>query len=295
MPARVTTVPPAPQRLIDAHKGDAGRVAILAGSRGMSGAAVLCGLGALRGGAGLARVLAPAGAQAVIAAAEPCLMTLALPEDADGRTDASAEALLRESLNAADAVVVGPGLGRSAALDALLADVIRRTTAPLLIDADALNSLASTTLEPLLARAAMTSVLTPHPGEMARLQPGRSAEALRSDAVARVESAASLARSARAVVALKGRGTIVTDGERFFINPSGNAGMAAGGMGDVLAGLIAALIGQGMSPFDAACRGVWLHGAAADRAAQRIGPVGYLAREVADELLRVDADGGPGR
>ncbi|MBK8914820.1 MAG: NAD(P)H-hydrate dehydratase [Phycisphaerales bacterium] len=288
MAQRVTTIPPAPLRRPDAHKGDAGRVVILAGSRGMSGAAVLCGLGALRGGAGLVRVAAPASAQAAIAAAEPCLMTMALPEDADGRMLAPDVAILRELLRSADATVVGPGLGRSAALDALVADVVAAAGAPVLVDADALNSLAGTSLEPLRSRRATSSVLTPHPGEMARLLPGRSAELMRGDAGARLEAAVSLARETRAVVVLKGRGTIVTDGERHFVNPSGSSGMAAGGMGDVLAGLIAALIGRGMSPFDAACRGVWQHGAAADRAARRVGSVGYLAREVADELPRVD-------
>lgn len=289
MTAPLRIIPkPSPRRL-DTHKGDCGKIAIIAGSRGMSGAAILSGLGALRGGAGLVRVFTSAGAQPIIAAAEPCLMTYALAEDRNGQIS---ENDLPDEVGRADAVVIGPGLGRSGALDRLISDVYRTYRVPLVVDADALNSLAAGDQEIWNARRDLPTVITPHPGEMLRIVNGLPdvPEFLMHHEDERLPAAQNVAARTGAIVVLKGHATIVADGQRHYENHTGNPGMAAGGMGDVLTGLIAALIGQGLSPFDAAIRGVWLHGAAADRLARRIGPYGFLAREVADEIPAVVRD-----
>ncbi|MBI3760170.1 MAG: NAD(P)H-hydrate dehydratase [Deltaproteobacteria bacterium] len=281
-----------PRREATAHKGDSGRVAIIAGSRGMSGAAVLCGLGALRGGAGLVRVICPAEIQATVAASEPCLMTVPISDDEAGVPGMFDK--LQPLLSWASAVAFGPGLGLERLTLNNYSTVMQECEAPLVLDADGLNVLAEI---PEWVEAGPTSasrcwwkfregaptVITPHPGEMARLRkalrlPER--ELVKDDE--RVEVATEYAGLSNSIVVLKGHHTVVTDGSRVYVNQTGNSGMATGGMGDVLTGLIAALIGQGLPPFDAACLGVYVHGKAGDLAAERIGPVGFLAREVAD-------------
>lgn len=292
------------------HKGQAGRIAIVAGSRGMSGAAVLCGLGALRGGAGLVRVCCPASIQPIVAASAPELLTTAIRETRQGALDRNATARLFDDW--ADVYAVGPGLG--AAHDSVYACVRCAMGAgkPVVLDADALNALARR--EPAAARgkdgrppgrrrerrggplppaersawnlpADKGCILTPHPGEMRRLcAAARIAWEPTDVSAARAAAAGQLATFVGGIVVLKGHQTVVSDGRRLFVNTTGNPGMATGGMGDVLTGLIAALVGQRMTPFDACVLGVYAHGLAADRLAARVGPAGYLAREVADEL-----------
>lgn len=258
-------------------------MAIIAGSRGMSGAAVLCGLGALRGGAGLVRVYTAASAQPLLTTSEPCLMSAALPEDRDGRIDLRDIDEWVDELDDWDVVGIGPGLGRSEGIEHLLQRVVERFHDPLIIDADGLNNLAAG--EPLAwdRRASKPLVITPHPGEIERVLKCLMLEPmLVNDSMHRNAAAQIVAQRIKAVVALKGHHTVVSDGQRVYVNTTGNPGMATGGMGDVLTGLIAALIGQGLPPFDATCLGVYVHGRAGDLAAERIGPVGFLAREVAD-------------
>ena len=281
-PQIVTRVPTLTPRPVDMHKGQAGRVSIIAGSTGMSGAAVLCGLAALRGGAGLVRVLCPAPAQPIIAAAEPSLMTRPLPADAAGHL---AGPTPDGAFDDADVLAVGPGLGRAAGVSAAVAAAWHTFAGPLVLDADGLNALAAGDAAVWGTRRGRPTILTPHPGELARIraslgQPGDDGPG--DDA--RVVAARGVATATGAVVVHKGHRTVVTDGPRVYINTTGNPGMATGGMGDVLTGLIAALVGQGLAPFDAACLGVHVHGAAADHLAGRRGPFGYLAREVADTL-----------
>ena len=283
------------------HKGQAGRVAIIAGSRGMSGAAVLCGLGALRGGAGLVRVYCPESIQPIVAASEPGLMTNGLPESASGVLSfkQSGVAVLT-SPDWSNVAAIGPGLGIDAGLSDLVNAVFQAYAGPLLLDADALNAISRTAAwnaEWWRTRQAGPSpadtpaekppvIVTPHPGEMAKLRQslGLRAVALDNDDSLRLQAAFEFAQRTATIVVLKGHRTVVADSTRAYVNVTGNAGMAAGGMGDVLTGLIAALIGQGMSPFDACCLAVHAHGRAGERLAQRIGPIGFLAREVADEL-----------
>ncbi len=277
----VSQVPPRPPRDPATHKGQVGRIAIVAGSRGMSGAAALAALGALRGGAGLVRVLTPASVQPLVAASEVCAMSVAMPETPAGTLSRAGLSLLDESLDWCDVVAIGPGMGLACRDDnlELLARVLE-SARPTVVDADALNS-----ADDGLLRSRPNAILTPHPGEMRRLCKviGLTGPA-GSDADARLRYAGELARFTGGTVVLKGHHTVVAGPDRAFVNETGNAGMATGGMGDVLTGLIAALLGQQLGPFDAACLAVHVHGLAAYRCAERIAPVGYLAREVADAL-----------
>jgi NAD(P)H-hydrate epimerase len=251
---------------------------IFAGSRGHTGGALLAAHAACRGGAGLTTLAGPASLNDVFSLGIPEVMTAAM-KDEDGfiRFDAQAVASLVEGKRA---IVIGPGLGTHAGAEALVTDLLK-VDRPLVIDADGLTCL-STNLDGLAsARAAV--VLTPHPGEMARLLGGDVATVQAN----RVETARAFAQEHRCVVVLKGACSIIaaSDGA-VWINPTGNAGMACGGMGDVLAGLIGALLAQGLAPADAACLGTYLHGAAADDVARAQGLLGMRATDVAEALPR---------
>jgi NAD(P)H-hydrate epimerase len=280
-----------PPRRRDANKGTFGHVLVIAASRGKTGAALLAAEGAGRAGAGLTTVAVPATLQPALEARVLEAMTAALPDTGDGTAAAGDERALAELLAGRAAVVCGPGLGQAGPTRALVAEVVRRTTAPLVLDADGLNNVAGTTL---LSERAGPTVLTPHPGEMARLV-GSDVPAVQRD---RIGAARALARSSGAVVVLKGAHTIVAapDGG-VAISPTGNPGMATGGTGDVLAGVLGALLAQGLAPFDAAALGVFVHGAAADAVAARQGEVGLLARDILAELpatiARLQAAGRP--
>jgi len=268
MPAveRITELPRLTLRSPDSNKGSFGRVLVLAGSRGMTGAAILCGRGALRGGAGLVRLAVPADVLAIVAMGHPCYMTAALPHDAQGRLDMRAEAEIAALLQSNHVAAVGPGLGQSAGVAHCVRAVLT-IPKPLVLDADGLNVLQGDTA-PLRGRLAPL-ILTPHPGEFARL--------VRTDVPAvlaqREELAARFAAEHGLVLVLKGHATLVTDGLRLYRNTTGNAGMATGGTGDVLTGLIAALVGQGLEAFAAAQLGVYLHGLAGDLAREDLGEV----------------------
>jgi ADP-dependent NAD(P)H-hydrate dehydratase len=279
-----------PERPLTAHKSQVGRIAILAGSRGMSGAAILCGLGALRSGAGLVRVYTSASAAPLVAGAEPSLMTVGLEEDALGCICGGAASAIDSSW--ANVLAIGPGLGRSPDLERIITAAIGNFRGPIVIDADGLNNVAGHKRERWLEHPARSTVVTPHPGEMTRLLRGLGLDdsPIGDEDEPRVRVAAEFARLTRTTVVLKGHRTVVTDGTRAFINTTGNPGMATGGMGDVLCGVVASLMGQGMRPFDAACLAAHVHGSAADRVARQIGPIGYLAREVADGLPQALAD-----
>ncbi len=274
---RVPSLPPRPR---DSHKGRYGTVLIVAGSRGMAGAAALSGAAALRSGAGLVRVATSAEVQPVVASFEPSYMTYPLPCDEEGLIDLGRSRPILERLIApASIVAVGPGLGQSDGIRELVRFLISETDRPLLIDADGLNALAGQM--DLLRGLQRPVILTPHPGEFARLS-GKDVAAVQSD---RVEHAAALASvSEPLVVVLKGAGTVVTDGRRYYINATGNPGMAKGGSGDVLTGVIAALIAQKLSVFEAAQLGVFIHGLAGDIARDHHGEVGMIAGDIVDAL-----------
>lgn len=274
----ITAMPTLPARAADANKGNFGRILIIAGSRGMSGAAVLCGSAALRSGAGLVRVAAPSEVQPIIAAGNPCYMTAALPHDAEGRLTLASQVRLLELIEAQDVVAIGPGLGQSEELRKLIANLVCAIAKPMVIDADALNGLVGH-VELLLGKE-RPRIITPHPGEFARL--------LQTDIKTvqgrRRELAAEFAAKHNVIVVLKGHGTIVTDGRRVYQNTTGNPGMAKGGTGDILTGVIAALLGQHLPAFEAAQLGVHVHGLAGDLARDQIGEVSLLATDLLDFL-----------
>ena len=286
---RVTSVPRHPDRAADGHKGDYGRVLIVAGSRGMAGAAALCGLGALRGGAGLVTVACPENVADVVTGIEPGLMTRPLPTTGGRLIDPRYGHWLADlgDVNA-DVCAVGPGLGRGDAAAAAVGIMWEDNDEPTVFDADALNALAEQKggWDPTPDGAAR--VLTPHPGEFARLLgPDVSVKDVQAD---REGLAVKFAAERHVVLLLKGSRTLVTDGERLFENRTGNPGMATGGCGDVLTGLIAALIGQGMEPFDAACCGAHLHGRAGDLAAAALSQPGMIASDLPRFLAHAFAD-----
>jgi NAD(P)H-hydrate epimerase len=265
----VRKLPKLPRRARDAHKGDCGTVLVVAGSHAMLGAAVLCATAALRGGAGLAQVALPRELMPLLPLAQPCATTIL-----------RGGAGLRASLRRADAVVVGPGLGATAATRALVRGVLRHAVGPVVLDADALNVL-SPLRRPL--PGATRLVLTPHPGEAGRLLGIGAADVQRD----RVGALRELCAASGAIVVLKGAGTLVGDGERFYTNTTGNPGMATAGSGDVLAGLLGALLAQRLDPFDAACFAVWAHGAAGDLVAARGSEAGLIASDLPAALAEV--------
>jgi hydroxyethylthiazole kinase-like uncharacterized protein yjeF len=271
-------------RAAESHKGDYGHPLIIAGSTGKSGAAVLCARGALRMGAGLVTAAIPESVAAIVASQQAELMTEPMPSSSGGGFDAAAAiARLREVLKGKNAIVAGPGLGLTDETRRLIEFLITDCTAhdrPLLIDADGLNALAA--LGPSLVRKARGPVvLTPHPGEMARLLGCTNAE-VNAD---RISAARTLADATGACVLLKGsRSVIVAPDGTVHVNSSGNPGMATPGMGDALSGMIGTLLGQGFAPLDALALGVFAHGYSADRLARRIGAVGYLAGDLIDDL-----------
>jgi NAD(P)H-hydrate epimerase len=281
-PENVVTVPQLPPRAAEANKGTFGRVLVIAGSRGMSGAAVLCATAALRGGAGLVRVAIPAGIHGIVAAGNPCYMTAPLPEDAEGRLHEEALPALLELVRASTVVAVGPGLGRSVGLGSILRTLVSSSTCPLVIDADALNGLAEQ--QGIFATRSTKAplILTPHPGEFARLS-GLDIDTIQA---ARQEHAVRYAREKEVVLVLKGHRTVVTDGRRVYLNTTGNPGMATGGTGDVLGGLIAALVGQGLEAFAAAQLGVCLHGLSGDLARDDLGEASLIASDLLTYLPR---------
>ncbi|MBL7187158.1 MAG: NAD(P)H-hydrate dehydratase [Phycisphaerae bacterium] len=275
----VETVPKLEPRATDAHKGDFGKVCIIAGSRGMSGAAALAGRAALRAGAGLVRVATPKSVLPIVASIEPSFTTIALPEDSSGRISAKAINTILEAATQNDAVAFGPGTGISGALRSVLEALLGQEQLQLVVDADGLNNLAGMKSWPDKLKAKL--ILTPHPGEMKRLWASLFREQPPTD---RRERAVRLAQQTGTVVVLKGAGTVVTDGERIYVNKTGNPGMATAGSGDVLTGVITALTGQGLSDFDAAVLGVYIHGSAGDIAAERTGQTSLIATDIAQAL-----------
>ena len=267
-----------PVRSADSHKGDFGRVLIVAGSLGRTGAAHLAALGALRSGAGLVTVATPKSCVPIVAAMAPEYMTEPLEETPMGTVDYVA--LERVLDLKADVIALGPGLGQAPGTAAFVQALVERAGVPLVLDADALNAFAE---EPdrLVGRDGVDVVITPHPGEMSRLL-GTTIEAVQHD---RLRHATEFAAAHRVHVVLKGHRTIIAGPEnRAFINLTGNAGMATGGTGDVLTGMIAAWFGQ-LLDAEAACKlAVYLHGTAGDLAEADEGEVALVAGDVAARL-----------
>ena len=273
-----------PPRAADTHKGDCGHVMVVAGSRGKTGAAHLAALGALRSGAGLVTVATPAGCQPILAAMAPEYMTVPLRERDDALDGGDLEHLLEM---ARDVVAIGPGLGQAPPTREFIRQLVDRATMPLVVDADGLNAFAGDPAA-LMGREGRDIIITPHPGEMARLV-GMSTDEVQAS---RLEIARNFAVAHHLFVVLKGHRTLVaTPDEKVFINPTGNPGMATGGTGDVLTGMIAAWLAQ-LLDAEAACKlAVYLHGLAGDLAEADEGEVamtsGDLAAHLGDAVLEL--------
>ncbi len=269
-------------RPVDGHKGTFGHLLIMGGSRGKTGAICLAAEAALRSGAGLVTVAAPRSSQFIIAGKLTEAMTEGLPETPVGEPSYHAAEALKELYTRKKAACIGPGLGLSREATIFCQEVVARCPLPLVVDADGLNALAGAL--DLLKGASEPRILTPHPGEMARLL-DCTVKDVQGD---RMGAARRLAVETGATVVLKGYSTVTCEPSgRMAINSTGNSGMGTGGMGDCLTGIIGALLAQGYTPWDAARAGVYAHGRAADLLARTSGPYGYLAGEVADWLPRV--------
>jgi NAD(P)H-hydrate epimerase len=275
----VRDVPKLPPRPADGHKGTFGKVGIIAGSLGMTGAAALAGRAALRSGAGLVRIATAHSALPIVASLDPCYTTIALAEDSAGRVGTQAIHAVLDFIADNDVVAFGPGLGISAGLRSIVEALLEQENLRLLVDGDGLNNLSKLAHWPKRRKADI--ILTPHVGEMRRLWSGLFRDEIPAD---RQEAAGLLARSTGSVVAFKGAGTVVTDGRRAYINNTGNPGMGTAGSGDVLTGIIVALMGQGLDSFAATVLGVYIHGVAGDIAADERGQISLTATDIADTL-----------
>jgi len=273
-----------PARAKDSHKGDFGHVLIVAGSLGKAGAAVLAARGAFRTGAGLVTVVSVGEVCRIVTMAQPEVMTTSLGEGAELGDLPRAAGRIIEIAAGMDAVVIGPGLGRSEKTQELVLDVVARCPRPVVIDADGLYGLRPQTFSRIAQRDRPT-VLTPHPGEMARLL-GKENAAVQKDRVKAVHSAAAETRS---TVVLKGRHTLIANTRsEVWLNPTGSSSLATAGTGDVLAGAIGAIVARGVLADVAAGAGVYIHGLAGERAGKRR-PWGTVAGDVAEALPRVIA------
>lgn len=265
-----------PDRKPDSHKGNYGRILLLCGSVGYTGAAALAAMGALRSGAGLVFLGVPESIYAIEAVKLMEAIVFPLPEE-DGKLSRKAVPEILERLENMDAVLIGPGLGQSEDTFLVTKAVLEEAVCPVILDADGINVL--TGHMDILRDRHYPTILTPHAGEF-----GRICGQIVPD---RVSCAAAFARENGCVLLLKGHETVITDGEECYVNHTGNPGMAVGGSGDVLAGIIASLVGQGVEPLKAAACGAWLHGASGDICAKEIGQYGMLPSDMLEVLPRL--------
>ena len=265
-----------PDREPDAHKGNFGKILLLCGSRGYTGAAYLAAMGALRSGAGLVFLGVPESIYAIEAVKLNEAIVFPLP-DKGGKLGEAAIPEILERLPNMDAVLLGPGLGQSEGTCAVVKAVLNAADCPVVLDADGINVMG--VHKDIVRGRTAPTILTPHTGEFARL----GGEIRKG----RTTAAEKMAQDLNCIMLLKGHDTVITDGSTTYINPTGNPGMAVGGSGDVLAGIITALIGQGISPLEAAACGAWLHGAAGDRCASEIGQYGMLPTDMVNVLPRL--------
>ncbi|MBQ9859308.1 MAG: NAD(P)H-hydrate dehydratase [Clostridia bacterium] len=262
----------------DSHKGTYGQLLTVCGSYGMAGAALLCLRGALRSGVGLVRAAVPRSVYPLVAAAQPEAVFLPLAETEQGQFSAAAAEPLMQAVNAASAVVLGCGLGRGEDVDRVIAALLS-CRCPLILDADGINGITPHILTG--ERVSAPRILTPHPGELAQLLDIPTDRLQRH----REEIAVRFVRDHNVTLVLKGHGTLVAAPDRpLLVNATGNPGMATGGSGDVLAGIIGGLVAQGMPPYEAAACGVYIHGAAGDRAAARLSMHSMLPSDIIEEL-----------
>lgn len=265
-----------PERKADTHKGNYGKILLLCGSKGYTGAAALAAMGALRSGAGLVYLAVPESIYAIEAAklTEPVIFPL---PDIDGKYAISSIKIVLNLLDGKDAVLIGPGIGKSIGTEAVVRTVLEAFDGPVVLDADGINVLVQH--KNVLRDRTSPTILTPHDGEFLRFG-GK----LDND---RLTSAHRFAQEYGVILLLKGHKTIITDGIDSYVNTTGNPGMATGGSGDVLSGIIVSLLGQGIPPLEAAACAAWLHGAAGDICADEIGQYGMLPSDMLNVLPRL--------
>lgn len=258
------------------HKGNFGRILLICGSRGYTGAAYLSAMGALRSGAGLTFLAVPESIYAIEAVKlnEPVVFPL---PDKGGMLDLQAVPEILQRLSRMDAVLIGCGLGISVTTEAVVKAVLENAECPVIVDADGITLLKAH--KDILRGRKYPTILTPHDGEFLRM-----GGTLGED---RMVSAARFAREWNCILLLKGHRTCITDGTTHYRNCTGNPGMAVGGSGDVLSGIIVSLLGQGIAPLEAAACGAWLHGAAGDLCAAEIGQYGMLPMDMLNVLPRL--------
>ena len=265
-----------PNRPVDSHKGNFGKILLLCGSRGYTGAAALAAMGALRSGAGLVYLAVPESIYDIEAVklTEPVIYPL---PDESGTYSVSAASQVLSILEGKDAVLIGPGIGQSDGSAAVVRAVLKAFTGPVVLDADGINVMKAH--KDILRGRTSPTILTPHDGEFLRFGYSLSDD--------RIASASNLAKDLGVIVLLKGYRTVITDGFVTYRNLTGNPGMATGGSGDILAGIIVSLLGQGLRPLEAAACGAWLHGAAGDICAKEIGQYGMLPNDMLSVLPRL--------
>ena len=258
------------------HKGSFGKILLLCGSRGFTGAAYLAAMGALRTGAGLTFLGVPESIYAIEAVKlnEPVVFPL---PDEGGKLSTDSIPEIMNRLPNMDAVLIGPGLGQSEGVFRVVKAVLEQAQCPVVLDADGINVIAAH--KDIVRGRTAPTIVTPHDGEFTRLGGKIGTD--------RMASAKQLARDLGCIVLLKGHETCITDGESSFLNRTGNPGMAVGGSGDVLAGIIVSLLGQHIAPLDAAAVGAWLHGAAGDLCASELGQYGMLPTDMLQKLPRL--------
>ena len=265
-----------PDREETAHKGDFGRLLLLCGSEGYTGAAALSAMGALRCGAGLVYLGVPRSIYAIEAVKLTEPIVFPLPEQ-DGKLSGEALPKILAMLDNMDALLIGPGLGQSEGTRAVIRAVLEQAECPVVLDADGINGIRRHM--DILRERHYPTVLTPHAGEFARLGGDTTAD--------RLAEAERFAREYGCILLLKGHHTVITDGMQSYVNRTGNTGMAVGGSGDVLAGMITGLLGQGLEPLTAAACGAWLHGAAGDLCAAEMGQYAMLPTDMLGVLARL--------
>jgi NAD(P)H-hydrate epimerase len=275
---QITEIPKLKPRPAEGHKGTFGKVLLIGGSVGMTGAIAIAGKSTLKSGAGLVRVATSDVCLPIVAGADLCYTTIPLPCDKSGKISGKAVHTIMKNIPDNDCVAFGCGAGQSMGLKTITENLISSENIKLVVDGDGLNNLSKIRNFHIDNK---NVVLTPHPGEMKRLWKASFRLPMPDD---RKQQAVELARKSGAVIVLKGANTVVTDGEKFYINKTGNPGMGTGGSGDCLTGMIAGLAGQELGMFDAAVLGVYLHGAAGDLAAERFGQVSLTAMDIVNIL-----------
>ena len=263
-----------PVRPRESHKGDFGRVLLLCGSTGFTGAARLAARAAMRTGSGLVFLGVPEAVYPIVAAGLEEPVVFPLPCDEAGRLSEAAVQPILERLPQMDAVLFGPGLGRSEAILTLLRQILLESRVPIVLDADGINCLQGHM--DVLRERTCPVILTPHDGEFARIYDGAP--------LGRYGETVALARESGCIVLRKGHRTLISDGTVTWRNRTGNPGMAKGGSGDVLSGILVSLLGQKVPPLEAAALAAWIHGAAGDRCAVRLGEWGMLPSDLIEEI-----------